>query len=144
MTGTVADTYLAALQHGHHEPRDDERLVGVVRRPMYGFADAVDENRPALGPPDALLDDAKAAEERLAAEGASDAAANRRAWEAVDFAERYRDYLSSSEDARRALTDLVGVLRDGTDVALVCYENTDEKRCHRTIVRAALEERLDG
>lgn len=42
----------------------------------------------------------------------------------------HREHLDESDDARDALDRLQGLLRDGRDVALVCYENTDEKRCH--------------
>ncbi|WIV68714.1 hypothetical protein [Natrialbaceae archaeon AArc-T1-2] len=35
-------------------------------------------------------------------------------------------------------------LVDGESLALVCDENTEKKRCHRTILRDVLEDRLAG
>lgn len=142
MTGELSDTYVAALQHDTADVPADATLVGVVRRPTGWFSAAVDENVPALGPPPALLDDAKARESELEADGVADAAANRRAWEDVDFAARYRDHLDADDDARTALADLAARLADGESLALVCFENTDEKRCHRTILRERLASRV--
>nr|WP_255457573.1 DUF488 domain-containing protein [Halorussus sp. JP-T4] len=61
------------------------------------------------------------------------------AWDEVDFGGRYREYLRTPE-ARAAMDDLLAEL-DERDVWLVCYENTDEKRCHRTILQDVLRER---
>lgn len=143
MTGDLADTYVAALQHDTAGVPPDATLVGVVRRPMGWFSATVDENHPEVGPPDDLLDDAKAREAELLEEGVDDAEANRQAWADVDFADRYRDYLDGDEDAQAAVDDLAARLADGESLVLVCFENTDEKRCHRTILRDRLASRLD-
>ncbi|MFB6270980.1 MAG: DUF488 family protein, partial [Halobacterium sp.] len=134
MTGDLSDTYVAALQHDTAEIPADATLVGVVRRPTGWFSGAVDENVPAVAPPEDVLDDAKARESELAERGVGDAEANRRAWDDVDFAARYRDHLAT-DAARAAVDDLAARLRSGESLALVCFENTDEKRCHRTILR---------
>ncbi|WP_313694654.1 DUF488 family protein [Halorarum halobium] len=133
------DTYVAALQHDLAELPAGTRLVGVVRRPTRWFAGAIDENRPALGPPEPLLDDVKRAEDDLKMAGLCDEEAHNAAWDEVDFAERYREYLSASDDAAEALAAIRTALNGGDDVALVCYENTAKKRCHRTILREELE-----
>lgn len=143
MTGELTDTYVAALQHGLADVPADATLVGVVRRPTGWFSGTVDENVPDVGPPERLLDDAKTRESELADDGVDDAAANRRAWADVDFAARYRAHLDS-EVAQAALDDLEARLRDGESLVLVCFENTDEKRCHRTILRDRLAERVDA
>ena len=128
----IRDTYHAALQHGHVDPDEDDLVVGVVRRPSYGIGNYLDRNVPALAPPDDLLDEFKTLvderEERTHDE----------AWDEVRFGERYREHLRTPE-AAAAMDDLLDEL-DARDVWLVCYENTDEKRCHRTILREVLRE----
>ncbi|MFB6071408.1 MAG: DUF488 domain-containing protein [Halobacterium sp.] len=142
MAGDLYDTYVAALQHDTSGVPGDATLVGVVRRPTGWFSATVDENVPAVAPPEGLLDDAKTRESALADDGVGDAAANRRAWAAVDFAERYREHLDADPDARAAVDALADRLREGESLALVCFENTAEKRCHRTILRERLDARL--
>lgn len=138
LTGSLTDTYVAALQHDLVDVPAETTRVGVVRKPTRWFHGVVDENRPALGPPTALLEDAKDREESFAMEGLCDEEAHNAAWEAVDFEARYREYLETDANARAEIDDLQTLLDDGEDVALVCYENTDQKRCHRTILRDLL------
>ncbi|GAB3687605.1 hypothetical protein GCM10028857_20850 [Salinarchaeum chitinilyticum] len=141
MPGQVHDTYVAAIQHDLVELPDDAQRIGVVRRPTPWFHGAVDENVPALGPPEALLDDAKQREEELKMQGICDDDAQNVAWDEVDFADRYREYLAT-ETGSEAVTSVVETLRDGSDVVLVCFENTQKKRCHRTILRDEIERRI--
>ena len=141
MPGQVHDTYVAAIQHDLVDLPEDARRIGVVRRPTSWFHGAVDENVPALGPPEALLEDAKQREEDLKLQGICDDDAQNLAWDEVDFAERYRDFLETPDGAA-AVDELVERLEDGTDVVLVCFENTAKKRCHRTILREVLADRL--
>jgi len=140
-TGQLRDTYVAALQHDLAELPDGTTLVGVVREPTSWFHAAVDENRPALAPPTKLLEDVRTEQAALEAEGVDDAAAHNRAMAAVDFDRRYREYLDDAAAASSAIEKLIERLRGGEDVALVCYENTDEKRCHRTVLRERIEKR---
>ncbi|MDZ7850171.1 MAG: DUF488 family protein [Halodesulfurarchaeum sp.] len=140
--GALWDTYAAPLQHDLVDLDGDERLIGVARRPLPWLLGQVDENRSALGPPPALLDAVKDRHEELQDEGLPDAEAHNRALEAIDYRERYLDYLENSAAAREAIESIEAVREAGTDVVLVCYENTDEKRCHRTILREAIEARL--
>lgn len=137
--GTVDDTYVAAIQHDLAEIPAETTLVGVVRAPTRWFNAAVDENVPTLGPPAALLEDVKTATEDLKMQGLCDEGAHNAAWEQVGFGERYRAHLEESADAREALADLEARLEGGESLALVCYENTAKKRCHRTILRERLE-----
>ena len=134
-TGTVRDTYHAALLHGHATPDDDDLVVGVVRRPSYGIENYLDRNVPELAPPDDLLDEFRTLDD------ARDDLTHDEVWDEVDFGERYRDHLRTPQ-AQQAMDDLLEAFesRDG-DVWLVCYENTDEKRCHRTILKDLLRER---
>lgn len=139
MAGTLTDTYVAAIQHDLVDLPESTRRVGVVRKPTRWFHGVVDENRPALGPPADLLEEFQEREERFKRQGMCDEGAHNAAWEELDFAERYREYLGTDE-AADAIDDLRDTLADDVDVALVCYENTDQKRCHRTILRDVLDE----
>lgn len=141
MTGTVRETYVAALQHDLVALSGEELLAGVVRRPTGWFRSAVDENYRELGPPAHLLDEVQAATEDLKLQGVCAEGAHNAAWDEVGFAQRYREYLDDSEEARAALDDLLALVRDGEDVVLVCYEG-DDKRCHRHVLKERIEERL--
>ena len=140
MTGTLADTYVAALQHDLADLPEGARRIGVVRKPTPWFHGVVDENRPALGPPRALLEEFKALEAQFEGQGMCDEGAHNAAWEELDFEERYREHLETGA-ARDAVDELDALLESGADVALVCYENTERKRCHRTILRDVLARR---
>ena len=143
MTGQVHDTYVAAIQHDLADLPEDAKRVGVVRRPTPWFHGAVDENVPELGPPEDLLEEANQREEDFKMQGICDEEAQNIAWGEIDFGERYREYLET-EEGSRAVDDLLAELEDGTDLVLVCFENTEKKRCHRTILRETLEERLEA
>lgn len=140
--GTLRDTYVAALQHDLVDLPDQAALVGVVRSPMPWFAPAVDENHPALGPPQTLLERIKQRAEELEADGLDDAEAHNTAWDDVDFERRYREHLHTNDEAQTAFEALRTRLLDGEDLVLVCYENTEMKRCHRTILREELADAL--
>ncbi|MFB6227513.1 MAG: DUF488 domain-containing protein [Halobacteriales archaeon] len=133
--GTLFDTYVAALQHDLVDLPDGVATVGVVRRPTRWLHPYVDENLAALGPPEDLLDAFQTRHTALTEQGFEDPEAHNRAWEDVNYDQRYRTYLEESADAQTALDRLRTWLQEGRDVALVCYENTDDKRCHRTLLR---------
>lgn len=135
MAGRLFDTYVAALQHDLVDLPEGTVRLGVVRRPTPWFSAAVDENCSALGPPDSLLAAVKQRHEALVADGVEDATAHNRALAALDYDDRYVHHLETDEAAREAVESVRDRLTAGTDVALVCYENTAEKRCHRTRLR---------
>lgn len=137
--GALRDTYAAALQHELVDLDGGERLIGIARRPLPWLLGQVDENLPALGPPPELLDAVKERHAELQDEGLPDAEAHNRALEAVDYRERYLSHLENSAAAQEAIERIQELREAGTDVVLVCYENTEEKRCHRTILRDYLE-----
>jgi hypothetical protein len=139
VTGTVAETYVAALQHGLVDP-GSATLVGVVRRPTGWFRATVDENHPALGPPEPLLDEANRRTEALKRHGLCDEGAHNAAWEETKFADRYREHVRSGE-AAAVLDALAERVRDGADLWLVCSEG-DGKRCHRHVLVERLRERV--
>jgi uncharacterized protein YeaO (DUF488 family) len=139
MSGQVYDTYVAALQHDIADVPEDAVRIGVVRKPTPWFWAQVDENRPELGPPATLLDEFKERYEALQEQGMADAEAHNAALADVDYDDRYRSHLDDSDEAQAAIEAIRARLERGADVVLVCYENTDEKRCHRTLLRPALE-----
>lgn len=130
--GTLRDTYHAALQHDLVAPADDDLVLGVVAKPMYGIETYVDRNVSALAPSEQLLTEFK----RRADEIGHDEAV-----EAVDYVPRYRAHIEASSEAQAWIDRIVDTLASGTDVWLVCYENTDEKYCHRTTLKRLIEAR---
>lgn len=131
----LLDTYVAALQHSLVELPEEATLVGVVRRPTGGFSSVVDENHPSLGPPSELLDEFTQRHEDFKMRGMCDEGAHNAAWEALTFGDRYREYLETDSNAQRDVSSLVERLRSEEQLVLVCFENTNQKRCHRTILK---------
>lgn len=140
-TDRVSETYVAAIRHELVDLDGSERLVGVVRRPTPWFHAAVDENRPALGPPADLLDAFKETHEDLKLQGMCDRGAHNAAWEELDLEDRYLEHLRSDPDAQAALDDLVTAAAGGDRIVLVCYEG-DDKRCHRHLLVDEIRSRL--
>jgi uncharacterized protein YeaO (DUF488 family) len=136
--GRLRDTYVAAIQHELVDLSGDERLIGVVRRQMPWFHGVVDENWEALAPPADLLDEFKDRCDELEATGLSESEAHNEAWDDVEFEDRYRRYLQETSEAKEAVEELDELLAEGQDIVLVCYENTEEKRCHRTVLRKCI------
>lgn len=143
MSGSVEETYVAAIQHDLADLDGDEVLVGVVREPTGWFRAAVDQNRPELGPPKALLDETKQRAEDLQMQGLCEEGAHNAAWDETDFEARYLAHLDAAEDAQRALDELAERVADGEHVVLVCFEG-DRKRCHRTLLRERLRATADA
>ena len=120
----LRDTHLAAVDN------QDGILVGVVRHPMYGLEEAVDLNIPELGPPESLLEDFKQV---------ADQVGHNEAVDKVDFERRYEDHLLC---VQHKIASIVDLLEDDHDVWLVCYENTNEKFCHRTLLKEHISDSL--
>lgn len=137
--GTLIDISVTVIQHDLADVPDDATLIGVVRNPDSWFHAAVDENIPELGPPAELLESMHEAEADLKMRGLCAEGAHNAAWDQVEFERRYREYLEHSADTQAAIENLRERLESGESLALVCYENTEKKRCHRTILRARLE-----
>jgi uncharacterized protein YeaO (DUF488 family) len=103
--------------------------LGTVRRPPRGVPKAEHASRdfydvwlPELAPSEKLVRQALRA-------------ADERAWGA--FAKRYRAEMKRPEAARLLL--LLAVLSRQTDFSVGCY-CAEESRCHRSVLRALLEE----
>ena len=114
-------------------PRDREEglRLGTVRRPPRGVRknelaarDFYDVWVPDAAPSEALLKAAKQAGD------------NPDRWKA--FVRRYRSEMKRPEASR--LLDLLAALSHHTNFAVGCY-CADEARCHRSVLRALLEER---
>jgi uncharacterized protein YeaO (DUF488 family) len=71
-----------------------------------------------------------------------DAEAHNAAAEAVDYTDRYWAHLEESADASADIEYVRSLLADGETVVLVCFENTDQKRCHRTLLKEHLKKRV--
>ncbi|UPM44574.1 DUF488 domain-containing protein [Halocatena salina] len=141
-TDLLQDTYVAALQHDLVDVPTETTLVGVVRRPTHSFRTTIDENYPALGPPPELLTEFKQRQEDFKIQGLCDEGAHNAAWDEVGFEDRYRSHLTEATDAKDAVAELVDRLRADEQLTVVCFENTDQKRCHRTLLKKHLTARL--
>jgi len=141
---TLSDTYVSALQYDFVVMPPETTLVGVVRNPTAWFHGTVDENVPELGPPADLLERFNRTKADLKMQGLCAAGAHNAAWDQLGFADTYRTHLETAADAQAALETLEARLRSGESIALVCYENTAKKRCHRTLLRDRLESRLES
>jgi len=104
--------------------------LGTVRHPPrgvpkseYASRDFYDVWLPNLSPSAALLKQGKASEDD-------------RSWAA--FARRFRAEMSAPDAGK--LLDLLAALSHRTELSLGCYCE-DERRCHRSILRALLSER---
>lgn len=107
--------------------------IGTVRRPPrgvpkdeYAARDLYDVWLPNLAPSEALLKSAQA----------SLATGEERDWKA--FVRRYRAEMKQPEN--RALLDTLAALSQTADFSVGCYCK-EEARCHRSVLRALLEER---
>lgn len=141
-TDLLDDTYVAALQHDLVDVPTEATLVGVVRRPTGWFRTTIDENHPALGPPPDLLDEFKQRHEDFKMQGMCDEGAHNAAWDEVGFEDQYRSHLAEAADAQEAVAELTDRLRDDEHLVFVCFENTDQKRCHRTLLEEHIAEQL--
>lgn len=130
----LRDSYHAALQHGHDEPDEDDLVLAVVDEQMYGIQKYTDEWWPVLSPPTEALHEFK---ER------ADEIGHNEAVDELDFSERYRNHVREDPDVQKAVGEVISELESGRDVWLVCYENTDDKFCHRTVLREEIERRRE-
>jgi uncharacterized protein YeaO (DUF488 family) len=132
----IRTTYFSALANGDVEPATDSNVLAVVRRdPPEWVEDLVDRHVPHLGPPEELLDAYKSVEEAAESHGEDDP--RRIAWESVNFAERYREYLQTS--STKDVLEHVERTASQRAVWLVCWE-AEETYCHRRLLR----EHIDG
>lgn len=109
--------------------RGEGLRLGTVRRPPRGVPRTEHASRnfydvwlPDLAPTEALVKQALQAEDE-------------RGWRA--FAKRYRAEMKRPEAAR--LLALLAALSHGTDFSVGCY-CAEESRCHRSVLRALLQE----
>jgi uncharacterized protein YeaO (DUF488 family) len=114
---------------------DEGLRLGTVRRPPRGVAknqlaarNFYDVWMPEAAPSEALL---KAARPRLAQDDDDPVQ-----WKA--FVRRYRREMKQPEATR--LLDFLAALSHRTNLSVGCY-CANEERCHRSVLRALLEER---
>jgi uncharacterized protein YeaO (DUF488 family) len=123
---------LKTYQLGTPRKRGEGPRLGVVRRPPRGvrkqdFArqDYYDVWLPVLAPSQELLD-------WIHAHGAE----NDAAWK--QFTRRYRAQMLNHTDSRQAIALLAELARH-TPIAIGCH-CANEARCHRSLLRALIEE----
>lgn len=133
-TGRLRDTYHAALQHQHDEPGDEDLVLAVVDEQMYGIQKYTDEHWPVLSPPTHALHEFK---------DLADEIGHNEAIDELDFDSRYRNHVQEDTDVQAAMDAVIDELENGRDVWLVCYENTDDKFCHRTVLQDEIEARRE-
>ncbi len=121
---------IAVVRLGSPRKRSEGMRLGTVRRPPRGVRkseiatrDSYDVWLPVVAPSQELV---------TLAQQSDDA----RSWKT--FARRYRAEMKRPEAARTL--DLLAALSHQTNLSIGCYcEN--EQRCHRSILKALLEER---
>lgn len=104
--------------------------IAVVRKPNdTGILEVTDEHIPALGMPEKYLKRfwKRRSEYRMnsAIDNPSD-----RAYEDLELEKKYVEYVRGSDEAQQAIDELVGRLRTGESITLVCFEKENE-HCHR-------------
>jgi uncharacterized protein YeaO (DUF488 family) len=121
---------ISIVQLGSPRASGEGLRIGTVLRPPRGvpkseFAvrDYYDVWLPTLAPSAALVAQAKSAESEAD-------------WQR--FARHYRKEMAAGDRAR--VLDLLAALSHTSDFALGCY-CIDERRCHRSVLRALLRER---
>jgi len=118
------------VQLGSPREADEGLRVGTVRRPPrgvpkseYAKKDFYDVWLPNLSPSPELIKQGKSAEDD-------------RSW--ALFKKKFRAEMSAPEASR--VLDLLAALSHRTQLSVGCYCE-DEKRCHRSILKALLKER---
>ena len=121
---------ISIVKLGSPRAPDEGLRVGTVRRPPRGVPKAEFASRNYY--------DVWFPNLALSTEGVAQAlaATDDKSWAA--FTRRYRAEMNQP-DASRAL-DLLAALSHGADLAVGCY-CADERRCHRSVLRALLAER---
>jgi uncharacterized protein YeaO (DUF488 family) len=124
---------------GSPRAADEGLRLGTVRRPPRGVAkdqlasrDFYDVWVPEVAPSETLLKARLRSISGRGKEGEDDPAQ----WKT--FARRYRSEMKRPEPAR--LLDLLAALSHRTNLSVGCY-CANEERCHRSVLRALLEER---
>ncbi len=120
---------IRVVRLGTSRARDEGLRIGTVRRPprgvpksQYAKQNWYDTWLPELAPSAGLVKQALAAESEAQ-------------WKA--FAKRYRAEMAAP--AKTRLIELLAVLSHETNFSVGCYCE-DENRCHRSVLRALLEE----
>lgn len=116
--------------------------MGVVRWLTGSFRTTIDTTYPALDPPPDLLEGFKQCHEDFKMRGMYDDGAHNATWDKIGFEDRYLTHLTEAADAQEAVAELTNRLRHGELLVFVCFENTDQKRCHRTLLKEHITEQL--
>jgi hypothetical protein len=133
-SGTIRETYGAALRLGEVAPEPDDLVVEVKPRPTSEHdrprTDVAVDVGDAFVPPKGLRFDLDRVLDRLELDDA---------WGAVEYESRYRTFLETDPEARDELARIRRQLATGGTVWFVCPGNTPEERRHRTVLRNVVE-----
>lgn len=114
--------------------------VGIANADREDYLDAVDETEERLAPPDELFWQWYNTRQRMMDEGQLERNAHNEALEAVNYFERFEEYLNGA-DAQAALAQITKRIQDGEEIVLVCYCG-EGKQCHRHPVAERISARL--
>jgi len=119
-----------------------ETKISVMSSPNEDMLSVVDEAYPELGMPEKLLQKFWKRRSDYRMNSAIDDPHNR-AYTELNLDEEYREYIRGSQEAQRALSELVNRVRSGEQVTLVCVEESHEM-CHRHVLREMLLTRIQN
>lgn len=150
VTGTLRETHYDVVREEYessqsrlsdYSDKHAATTVAVVRLPRDTKIDEYcDEWMPELGMPERHLKRFWAYRQGYRTNSAV-ADPTRRAYEDARLDYHYNRYLRTSDDAQRAIDELVSRLECGEDITLVCFEEPPEP-CHRHKLKQVIETRL--
>ena len=122
---------------------DDPTTIAVVSRPRDTEIDVMcDEWMPALGMPEKHLERFWKYRSGFKTNSAVDNP-TQRAYDEARLDHYYNRHIQTSDEAQKALSELVCRLNNGEDITLVCFEERPEP-CHRHRLKEIVEARLSS
>lgn len=119
-----------------------ESFIGVVSRPTEKIQRVTDQIMPALGMPDALLEQylQKRSQYRL-----NDGIIHPddKAYTDLELDSRYREHVQESSEAQACIDEIITRLESGEHITLVCFEESG-KKCHRHVLLTMIRERVQS
>lgn len=116
-----------------------ETFVGIVHSPNDKLRDTVDRNDRRLAPPSDLFTDWRAERQRCRNDGLGGSEAHNRAFDSVNYRDRYRRYL---DDKDHVLDEYADRIHSGETIVLVCFCENGQY-CHRHIAKDCIFQHLD-
>lgn len=118
-----------------------DTTIAIVRLPRDSdICDVCDEWEPALGMPEKNLERFLKIRAKYRMNSAIDNPGNV-AYDELRLDHVYRNYITESDKAQKAIDSIVRRVRDGENITLVCFEEEGE-RCHRHVLQQIIETRV--